>query len=77
MEYDIKKDNNKFVMMGCDGIWENDDANDKNINQGKWNIEKMDLKSLISEKIFQRILAKKENADEGTDNMTCIMIKFK
>jgi serine/threonine protein phosphatase PrpC len=77
MEYDIKKDNNKFVMMGCDGIWENDDANDKNINQGKWNIEKMKLDDIINEKIFQRIVGKKATSDEGTDNMTCIIIKFK
>lgn len=30
--------------MGCDGIWENSDADDKNINQVKWNVDKMSLK---------------------------------
>jgi hypothetical protein len=24
--YDVKKNNNKLVMMGCDGIWENDES---------------------------------------------------
>lgn len=63
--------------MGCDGIWENDDANDKNVNQVKWNHEKMSLKNIIDEKIFDKWMAKKSTAREGTDNMTCIIIKFK
>lgn len=75
--YDVKKNNNKIVMMGCDGIWENDDADDKNINQAKWNIEKKSLKEIIIDNIFDKIYAKKPDADEGTDNMTCIIIKFK
>lgn len=63
--------------MGCDGIWENDDADSKNVNQVKWNHEKMPLKQIIDEKIFTKWMAKKSTANEGTDNMTCIVVKFK
>lgn len=63
--------------MGCDGIWENEDANDKNVNQVKWNLDKMKLEDIIEEKIFPKWMAKNHNAREGTDNMTCIVIRFK
>lgn len=64
--------------MGCDGIWEKDDSNTSVVNQFKWNIPKnMPLKDIIDEKIFERLIGKKENSEYGTDNMTCICIKFK
>jgi len=37
----------------------------------------MEMKNIIEEKIFERIMGKKPDAKEGTDNMTCIIIKFK
>lgn len=63
--------------MGCDGIWEKETANTDNNNQVKWNIAEKSLKDIIADNIFDRLVARKEDAYEGTDNMTCIIIKLK
>lgn len=63
--------------MGCDGIWEKDDANRLNILCVKNNIENKALKDIIADNVFDRLIARKDDEYEGTDNMTCIIIKFK
>jgi protein phosphatase 1G len=85
--FENRSQNDDFVIMGCDGIWEcisntgiseyiydkeNNINNGNNSNKNKeLNLEK------ILEDLFERNIAKSEEEENGCDNMTAILIQFK
>jgi serine/threonine protein phosphatase PrpC len=76
--FENRSENDDFVIMGCDGIWEcitntgiSDYIYDKENNVSELNLEK------ILEELFERNIAKSEEEENGCDNMTAILIQFK
>lgn len=85
--FENRSQNDDFVIMGCDGIWEcisntgiseyiydkeNNINNGNNSNKNKeLNLEK------ILEDLFERNIAKSDEEENGCDNMTAILIQFK
>ena len=77
-------DNNDFIVIGCDGIWdciqdqEICDIINKRLNEGEK--YKVDLKNILSD-ICDKICPKNEmNVNSGLvgyDNMSCILIQLK
>ena len=85
--FENRSKNDDFVVMGCDGVWEcitntgiseyiyDKENNSKIYKNGN---EKIDLNLVeILEELFERIIAKDENEENGCDNMTAILIQFK
>ena len=82
--FENRSQNDDFVIMGCDGIWEcisntgiSEYIYDKenNINNGNKNKE-LNLEKIL-EDLFERNIAKSEEEENGCDNMTAILIQFK
>ena len=82
--FENRSQNDDFVIMGCDGIWEcisntgiSEYIYDKenNINNGNKNKE-LNLEKIL-EDLFERNIAKSDEEENGCDNMTAILIQFK
>ena len=82
--FENRSQNDDFVIMGCDGIWEcisntgiSEYIYDKenNIINGNKNKE-LNLEKIL-EDLFERNIAKSEEEENGCDNMTAILIQFK
>ena len=75
-EFQRKKED-KFILLGCDGIWQNYVEN----NQGIIDIVKQDLKKKDHKKVvqdlLQRLIATDTMSGIGCDNMTAVLIVFK
>ena len=82
--FENRSQNDDFVIMGCDGIWEcisntgiSEYIYDKenNIINGNKNKE-LNLEKIL-EDLFERNIAKSDEEENGCDNMTAILIQFK
>lgn len=51
-EYEVDKAKNPFMIMGCDGIWEHEDASKNNIDRVKAYIGEKSAKTIIDDHIF-------------------------
>ncbi|CAH1721614.1 unnamed protein product [Aphis gossypii] len=75
---DITPDDNNFIVLACDGIW-NSLSSQEVVDFISERINKPDTKlSSICEELFEQCLAPNTLSDgTGCDNMTCIIVKLK
>ncbi|KAL4141709.1 hypothetical protein QTP88_004298 [Uroleucon formosanum] len=75
---DITPDNNNFIVLACDGIW-NSLSSQEVVDFILERINKPDVSlSSICEELFEQCLAPNTLSDgTGCDNMTCIIVKLK
>uniref|UniRef100_A0A2H8TU65 protein-serine/threonine phosphatase n=2 Tax=Melanaphis sacchari TaxID=742174 RepID=A0A2H8TU65_9HEMI len=75
---DLTSDNNNFIVLACDGIW-NSLSSQEVVDFILERINKPDVKlSSICEELFEQCLAPNTLSDgTGCDNMTCIIVKLK
>jgi len=75
---DITPDDNNFIVLACDGIW-NSLSSQEVVDFILERINKPDVKlSSICEELFEQCLAPNTLSDgTGCDNMTCIIVKLK
>ena len=66
-----------FIIMGCDGIWENK-SNEEMVEYVYAKLKQtQDLKQIVSELLLDTLAPSvAETQGIGCDNMTCILIKF-
>lgn len=66
-----------FIIMGCDGIWEQK-SNEEMVQFVYEHLEKkQDLSKIVSELLLETIAPSvAETQGIGCDNMTCILVKF-
>ncbi|EGR27807.1 protein phosphatase 2c, putative [Ichthyophthirius multifiliis] len=69
-------DDDKFMLMGCDGIWECMTNQELMKFCGERIDKGMTLKDILIE-LLDTILAKDTQNGVGCDNMTCILVQFK
>ncbi|XP_060863959.1 probable protein phosphatase 2C 6 [Metopolophium dirhodum] len=74
---DVTPDNNNFIVLACDGIW-NSLSSQEVVDFILERINKPDVSlSSICEELFEQCLAPNTLSDgTGCDNMTCIIVKL-
>ena len=75
-----RQDIDEFIMMACDGIWDCKTSQEGIIYMREALAKKKSAEPITSciEQLFEDIIATDilSSAGIGTDNMTCIVIKF-
>ena len=77
-QIEVDPENDQFIAIGCDGIWQKFVDNTQgflSILRSQYKINKEPKK--IMEDILQMLLAKDTRAGIGCDNMSAIFIKLK
>ena len=70
------KDEDDFLVIGCDGIWETMTAEDIcKIGKEKMN-NNMSIEKVV-EDLLDQLIAKETQDGLGCDNMSCIIVRFK
>ena len=72
-----REEDDQFIIMGCDGIWE------RYVNNNQAMVEKISTllqqhgnNQKVLETLLENMLAKGNEEEMGCDNMTAILIKF-
>lgn len=64
-----------FIIMGCDGIWQSKSSS----QMATWVKNRLDEGlplGKVLEQLLDELVAKEQNSETGTDNMSSILIKF-
>ena len=74
LSWPLTKDD-KFLVMGCDGVWELLNADDicRIVNN---KVDDCDDLTLLANEILDKGMAPSLGTGEGCDNMSCIVIKL-
>jgi len=68
------------MILGCDGIWEQNNSNAKNINTVKTALEQgCSLNQICESQILDKLCARTSEPNDGcgTDNMSVVILQFK
>jgi serine/threonine protein phosphatase PrpC len=65
----------EFILMGCDGVWESK-SNEQMITWVRSRLQKGSTPEQVVGELMREELAEEAEDEQGTDNMTAILITF-
>lgn len=75
-EFD-RNQNDEFIIMGCDGIWERYVKDSQPLITRIWNEKKSNTDGVnILKNLLDFLLASDTTDETGCDNMTAVLIEF-